>query len=112
MSNKFLHHPVFEAYLKRFAPLQDYLGSKVFPLNLEAKGIGVGKMSQVLSLIEKEGLIELDSWLKIRQLRNTLEHEYPNELPDALKDLTAALEHSTTLLAIVQNIHTFLEQKS
>jgi len=31
----------FEAYLKRFASIQDYLGTKVFPLLLEVAGIGV-----------------------------------------------------------------------
>jgi hypothetical protein len=51
------------ANIKRFASIQDFLGSKIFPLLLEVSGIGAGKMSDVL------------------------EHDYPEELSDAMNDL-------------------------
>ena len=38
---------ILEAYLKRFAFVQDYLEAKVFKLILENKGIVVNKMSEV-----------------------------------------------------------------
>ncbi|WP_456479174.1 hypothetical protein [Nautilia sp.] len=71
---------VLEAYLKRFSSIQDYLGAKVFPLLLENKGIIANKMSEVISIIEKEEIIDLEIWLKFREVRNELEHDYPDNL--------------------------------
>ena len=41
-------------------------------------------MSEVLTLIEKEGIMDLDTWIEFRNIRNNLEHDYPDELEDAL----------------------------
>ena len=83
---------VLEAYLKRFSSLQDYLGAKVFPLLLESKGVIANKMSEVIAIIEKEGIINLEIWLKFREVRNELEHDYPDDLQEALLDLKYCVE--------------------
>jgi len=79
---------LFDAYLKRFASIQDFLGSKIFPLLLEISGIATAKMSEVLIQMEKEEIIDsLDNWIELREKRNNLEHDYPDELEEALRDL-------------------------
>lgn len=79
---------ILDAYLKRFSSVQDFLGAKIFALLLEVAGIYSGKMSEVLSYIEKEEIIDsLDNWIELREVRNELEHDYPEELQEALKDL-------------------------
>ena len=79
---------ILDAYLKRFASLQDFLGAKIFPLLLEVAGIHTKKMSEILSHIEREGVIDtLESWVELRDVRNELEHDYPEELEEALNDL-------------------------
>ena len=79
---------ILDAYLKRFASLQDFLGAKIFPLLLEVAGIHTKKMSEILSHIEREGVIDtLESWVELRDIRNELEHDYPEELEEALNDL-------------------------
>jgi len=79
---------ILEASLKRFASLQDYLGSKIFPLLLELAGISSSKMSEVLFYIEKEEIIDsFENWVELREIRNNLEHDYPDELEEALNDL-------------------------
>lgn len=79
---------ILDAYLKRFSSVQDFLGAKIFVLLLEVAGIYSGKMSEVLSYIEKEEIIDsLDNWIELREVRNELEHDYPEELQEALKDL-------------------------
>jgi len=60
---------VLEAYLKRFASLQDYLGAKVFKGLLDISGISYSKMSEVLILMEKEEIIDLDQWIAFRNIR-------------------------------------------
>jgi len=85
---------VLDAYLKRFASLQDFLGAKIFSLLLEIAGIPNNKMSEVLYNIEKENIIDtLDSWIELREVRNELEHDYPEELSEALEDLKFCIDN-------------------
>lgn len=84
---------ILDAYLKRFASIQDFLGSKIFLLLLEIAGIDNSKMSEVLSNIEKENIIDsLENWIKLRAVRNELEHDYPEELQEALDDLKYCID--------------------
>lgn len=84
---------IFDAYLKRFSSMQDFLGSKIFPLLLDIAGIGSSKMSEVLYHIEKEGVIDtLEEWVELREVRNELEHDYPDRLDEALKDLKFCID--------------------
>jgi len=90
-----------DAYLKRFASVQDYLGSKIFPLLAETAGLPGIKMTDILDNLETEGVIEsVESWAGLRALRNELEHDYP-EVPEiGQKMLAQAIEHYKTLESI------------
>ncbi len=84
---------ILDAYLKRFSSLQDYLGAKIFPLLLEIAGIGSSRMSEILYEIERERIIDsLENWIELREVRNELEHDYPEELKEALKDLKFCID--------------------
>jgi hypothetical protein len=79
---------ILDAYLKRFASIQDFLGAKIFSLLLDIAGINNTKMSEVLSHIEKENIIDsLENWIELREVRNELEHNYPEDLQEAFDDL-------------------------
>ncbi len=79
---------ILDAYLKRFSSLQDFLGAKIFSPLLEIAGINNGKMSEVLYMVEKEEIIDsLENWIELREVRNELEHDYPENLEKALEDL-------------------------
>ena len=79
--------------MKRFSSLQDYLGAKVFPLLLEIAGIGSSRMSEILYEIERERIIDsLENWIELREVRNELEHDYPEELKEVLKDLKFCID--------------------
>lgn len=85
---------ILDAYLKRFASIQDFLGAKIFSLLLEIAGINNSKMSEVLSNIEKENIIDsLENWIELREVRNELEHDYPEELEEALEDLKYCVDN-------------------
>ncbi len=95
---------VFDAYLKRFSSVQDFLGAKVFPLMLEVSGIGTGKMTEVLEKIEKEEIIDsISRWIEIREARNSLEHEYPDLLEEALENLKFCVESFDTMKRYYDN---------
>jgi len=102
---------VLEAYLKRFASLQDYLGAKIFPLLLEVAGINAAKMSEVLYYIEKEEIIDsFENWVELREIRNDLEHDYPDELEEALNDLKICVDNFEKLEKYFLNSKNFFEK--
>jgi len=85
---------ILDAYLKRFSSIQDFLGAKIFSPLLEIAGINNTKMSEVLSHIEKENIIDsLENWIELREIRNELEHDYPEELEEALNDLKYCIDN-------------------
>ncbi|MDQ7061997.1 MAG: hypothetical protein Q9M43_13130 [Sulfurimonas sp.] len=70
------------------------MGAKIFSLLLEIAGINNSKMSEVLSNIEKENIIDsLENWIELREVRNELEHDYPEELEEALNDLKYCVDN-------------------
>lgn len=102
---------ILDAYLKRFASIQDFLGAKIFPLLLEIAGIGSSKMSDVLIRIEKEEIIDsLESWIELREVRNELEHDYPEELKEALEELKYCVDRYETVQNYVQNANEFFKR--
>ncbi len=84
---------ILDAYLKRFSSVQDFLGSKIFSFLLSVAGIENSKMSEILYNIEKENIIDsLENWIELREIRNELEHDYPEELKEALDDLKFCID--------------------
>jgi len=98
---------VLEAYLKRFSSLQDYLGAKVFRTLLDMAGMSYSKMSEVLTLIEKEEIVSLDRWIEFRNIRNELEHDYPDELEEALRELKYCVDSFDYMQEVVVKVFEF-----
>jgi len=102
---------VLDAYLKRYASLQDYMGARVFPLLLENVGIPTARMSEVLAQVEREGIIDsLQDWIELREIRNELEHDYPDGLEAALLALRTCVSSFFRLEKYHRNIHEFLQR--
>lgn len=102
---------ILDAYLKRFSSIQDFLGAKIFSLLLEVSGINSSKMSEVLYYIEKEEIIDsLENWIEIREVRNELEHDYPEELQEALEDLKFCIDNFSKLESYYLNCVNFAEK--
>jgi len=98
-----------ESYLKRFSSIQDYLGAKIFPLLVNLSGLSnTQKMSEILKILSKEEIIDIDKWLEIRNLRNELEHDYPDELEEAINDLKKCVDNFDYLIKIRDNIEKFI----
>jgi len=102
---------ILDAYLKRFASIQDFLGAKIFSPLLEIAGIPNTKMSEVLSNIEKENIIDsLENWIELREVRNELEHDYPEELQEALNDLKYCIDSFEQLESYYLNSLNFFKK--
>ena len=73
---------LLELLTGRFAKLQDFLGAKLIDAFLDSAGEVTEGLTMIdkVNKLEKFGIIEnSDEWLVMRQLRNHLSHEYPDQ---------------------------------
>lgn len=92
---------ILDSLLIRFSKLQDTLGEKVFPLLLEYLGERVDSMSFIDKLNKLEKLEILPSaqwWKKLRVIRNSLTHEYPDAPEFMAKILNETVGESKKLI--------------
>lgn len=86
----------------RFSKLQDSMG-KLFRLTLEAMQEDTEKMTfkDILLRLEKLGLLEdHNMWIELRELRNTLSHEYPENQDEIIQ----GLNQLKSQLFVIENI--------
>jgi len=67
--------------LFRFTKLQDALGERLVPATLQqlTESFEDWPMRDRLERLEKLGYLAVDDWLRWRELRNHLAHEYPDQ---------------------------------
>jgi hypothetical protein len=93
---------LFDQLIYRFSKLQDSMGSRLFKQLLDALEEDISGLPfiDILNKMEKLNLIDdAKDWISLRQVRNTVSHEYPffkevqieelNLLPDEVLKLTA-----------------------
>lgn len=71
---------LLDQLLFRFTKLQDALGQRLVPATLAALSEPFEDWSMIdrLNRLEKLGYLEVDLWLRWRETRNRLAHEYPD----------------------------------
>lgn len=94
------------ALIFRFSKLQDLLGTKIFRSFLEFNKFEVEDKSFLILLkeIEKEGIVDIDTWDEFRKIRNNIAHEYPGEEEEALEALELLIKKSDLLVKIAEKI--------
>jgi hypothetical protein len=94
------------ALIFRFSKLQDLLGAKVFRNYLDYSGFQTHGKSffQILREIEREGIVDIDTWNMLRELRNQIAHEYPEDLDETLESIELLLQKSPELIALSKNM--------
>lgn len=88
-----------EAFVGRFARLQDTIGDKLLPLLLQSLGERTGAAIDNLDRAERLGLIaSAEDWMVLRRLRNQMVHEYVED-PAVLVGALQAGHCGVSLLA-------------
>jgi uncharacterized protein with HEPN domain len=59
---------------------------------------------ELLKEIEKEGIIDIDSWDEFRKLRNSIAHEYPGEEDETVEALELLIKKTPLLIAITSEL--------
>lgn len=90
------------ALIFRFSKLQDLIGVKIFRAYLDFSGFETTEKSffDILREIEKEGIVDIDSWSELRELRNKIAHEYPEEVDEMVESINLFIKKSSELVAI------------
>jgi len=87
--------------LFRFTKLQDALGERLVPATLHqlAEPYESWPMRDQLDRLEKLGYLNVDDWLRWRELRDRLSHEYPDQPELRSATLKAAIAAAHELVA-------------
>jgi hypothetical protein len=94
-----------DAFVSRFCRLQDTLGNKLLPVYLGMQLEPVGTVLDNLNRAEKLGLIEsVADWIEARSLRNSLVHEYTEDVDMLRQSILRALELVPMLEAVTVNL--------
>ena len=94
------------ALIFRFSKLQDLLGARIFRNYLSFNGFSVVDISyfDILREIEKEGIVDIDNWSELRELRNKIAHEYPEEADEMIESINLFIEQSSKLIDIADKL--------
>lgn len=99
-----------EAFVSRFARLQDHLGEKLLPRYAALVGESPKTLIDTLAFAERaEVLDDADAFIAARRLRNALVHEYMHDaqvfLDSLLEARTACEQFFHTIERIAQELH-------
>ena len=94
------------ALIFRFSKLQDLLGSKIFRTYLEFTGFNTSDKSffDILKEIEKEGIVDIDTWDELRKFRNQIAHDYPLDKDEVIESINLFVQKSKELIRISQKL--------
>lgn len=92
------HLAYLDMLTTRFSKLQDILGRKIFTLILEILGEEAPAFIDKLNKLEKLGFIEeAHWWITLREMRNQLTHDYPNNYETLATHVNAFIEQAEAL---------------
>ena len=111
LENSDEHSEMLDAFVSRYARLQDTLGDKLLPAMLRAGLEKTGSQLDNLLRAEKLGWIaSTEAWIALRELRNRLIHEYMESAEDLLSALQQALLGVQTLSDAQQQLTAYAQK--
>jgi uncharacterized protein with HEPN domain len=101
-----------EAFVSRFARLQDTLGDKLLPQLLRALGEKTASALDNLNVAERLGFVDsVDDWMMMRNLRNQMIHEYIEDLAVLVNALQTGHTYVPNLITTANNMLADIEQR-
>ncbi len=103
-----------DSFILRYIKIQDLMGEKLFKAFLICVGDYKSNMTflDILDKLEKLNFIRnTQSWMKYKNLRNTLTHEYPNNEDEIIEGIKVALIAFVEMEQIYHSMIVYLEDK-
>ncbi len=95
----------------RFGKLQDILGAKIFSLILDILGETAITFRDKLNTLEKLKVLEDASWwMELREIRNQLTHDYPDDYDSLAKHLNDLVPNAKKLLDFWETLKKYMHQ--
>ena len=96
---------ILDMLTSRFGKLQDLIGSKIFPLILDILGENDLSFKDKLHKLEKLKIIkDAEWWMQVREVRNQLIHDYPDDYDMLAANLNQMLPSIKALLSEWESI--------
>ena len=103
---------LLDAIVYKFNKIQSIISEKLFKLILEYIGIEAKNKSflEVLSLLERENVLEIAKWRDLRNIRNNITHDYPQEILELVANLNELLNSIDYLKYVFENLESLKEK--
>ncbi len=105
---------LLNSFLFGYIKLQDKMGAKLFKRVLYELGeidtMDVA-MVDILSQLEKLNILQLDEWLRLREIRNIIAHEYPLDIESRIQSAEAAMDGFMILREILQRVEDAIKKR-
>ena len=89
----------------RYSKAQDCMGAKLFKAFMQYQGENVDKpFRDILNLLEKWQLLEVEEWFVLREIRNEIAHDYENDYSKACQILNSIEQSRAELWKIFNEI--------
>ena len=89
----------------RYSKAQDCMGAKLFKAFMQYQGENVDKpFRDILNLLEKWQLLEVEEWFILREIRNEIAHDYENDYSKACQILNSIEQSRAELWKIFNEI--------
>ena len=96
----------------RFSKLQDTLGERIFPslLILTAEDVKRKTFIDILNRLEELELIDKLQWLRLRETRNEIAHEYSENTGDVVNSINDVYDKSRQTIEIYSRIKNYIQR--
>ncbi|WP_457563017.1 hypothetical protein [Caminibacter pacificus] len=90
----------------RFSRLQGLLGEKLFKeyLILTLRDVEGKSFVEMLRMLEKEGLVNIEEWQSFRKIRNFIFHDYPLGDSEKIEAINFLIASTPKLITIFDNL--------
>ena len=106
---------LLDGFRARFSDLHDMLCRSMFKTiaRLDEDEMPDVEMTtrERIVLMEKRGLLDIEKWQDIREVRNNFAHEYPDEDAEKAANLNAAWKYAPVLLSVARAVGDYLRTK-
>ncbi len=113
--NDYNNQRIVNSFLFNYIKIQDKIGAKLFRqvlLALKEIPDGTLPMLDILHLLEKLRIIDHSTqWDKLREIRNTIAHEYPSDIQERMDNISLALSGFQLLQSIYNNLKHYAVNK-
>jgi len=97
---------IVNSFLFNYSKIQDKMGQKLFKrVLIELREIDDENIPfrDILSILEKLDILDESAWDELRDIRNSIAHEYPSDIDDRVTNINNALDGFRRLKDIYKN---------